>query len=316
MAFFWGDARTVETDDRGQATPAERAEASALLAAALARLAGVGCLAIALALGAALASYEAADPGLFVATGRAPTNWLGEPGAILADALMQGLGLASWGIVALIGAWGWRLVSGRGDERFWGRLIAMLPALGALAIFAALHAPGEGWPLASGLGGLLGDRGAMVLLQSIGQPPEAAALQLTLGAGIATLVLGGLALGVTLAEAVAAMRWIAGSLAATLAPAGRLVRRAPAAAAEAMQPPRAPRSERLEPAEPAGRARRSAPPEAEWDEDDGADAPETPRTPSRGIARRLIGVAGTGAGIALKAGARATGRAAQAAARA
>ncbi|MEO0763991.1 MAG: hypothetical protein AAFZ09_19665, partial [Pseudomonadota bacterium] len=50
MAFFWGDARTVETDDRGQATPAERAEASALLAAALARLAGVGCLAIALAL--------------------------------------------------------------------------------------------------------------------------------------------------------------------------------------------------------------------------------------------------------------------------
>ncbi|MEM8595245.1 MAG: DNA translocase FtsK, partial [Pseudomonadota bacterium] len=145
-----------------------------------------------------------------------------------------------------------------GDERFWGRLVAMPPAIGALAIFAALNAPWEGWNVSAGLGGVLGDRGAAVLIASITLPPAIALNWVAGGAWLATLVLGALALGVSAGEARAAAGWMLRSLGLVAVDLWRLLtggfgRR------EAVDP--RPRSERLGPATPRNTARRVADPE-------------------------------------------------------
>ncbi|MEO1460245.1 MAG: DNA translocase FtsK 4TM domain-containing protein, partial [Pseudomonadota bacterium] len=231
------------------------------LSAAAARIAGLGALALALILGAALISYDAADPSLLTATGRAPSNWLGAPGAMLADPLVQGLGLAAWGLVGLFGVWGWRLALARGDERFWGRLVTMPPAIGAAAVFAALNAPWESWPVGAGLGGVLGDRGAAALLHSIPLPAAEAFPWLAGGSAAATLLLGALALGVSLREAKATAAWMLRSLTGVGLEAARGAASGVSGLRERMnaepEDPR-PRSERLGPARPTGRARRVA----------------------------------------------------------
>ncbi|MEM7497633.1 MAG: DNA translocase FtsK, partial [Pseudomonadota bacterium] len=288
MALFWGEGAAAgagQGDDRrsrrgrqrdraasraepgrahgGGATSSRRAENPAMtwLSAVTARLAGIGALLLAGVLGAALFSYDAADPSLLTATGRPPSNWLGAPGAMLADPLIQGIGLAAWGLVALFGVWGWRLAFARGDERFWGRLVTMPPAIGATAVFAALHAPWESWPVASGLGGVLGDRGAAALLHSIPLPASEAFPWLAGGATAAALVLGALALGISFAEARAVAAWMIRSLTGLGLEAARGTASGVAGlrgrlSAEPEDP--RPRSERLGPARPTGRARRVA----------------------------------------------------------
>ncbi|MEO0426867.1 MAG: DNA translocase FtsK 4TM domain-containing protein [Pseudomonadota bacterium] len=288
MALFWGEgasASSTSADERrtrrgrardrvaGRTEPglaksnagnaSRRAEHPAMtwLSSVATRLTGLGALIVATILAAVLLSYDAADPSLLTATGRAPTNWLGAPGAMLADPLMQGLGLAAWSLVALFAVWGWRLAMARGDERFWGRLVTMPPAIGAAAIFAALHAPWQGWPPGAGLGGVLGDRGAAALLHSIPLPAAEAFVWLAGGAGAAMLILGALALGVSLGEARAAGGWMLGSLTGL----GQEAARGAASGAAGLrdrltaepEDPR-PRSERLGPARPTGRARRVA----------------------------------------------------------
>ena len=62
---------------------------------------GLCLLALAGALAAALASYNPADPSWSTATGAAPTNWLGPPGAHAADLILQTSGLA--GVLPALG---------------------------------------------------------------------------------------------------------------------------------------------------------------------------------------------------------------------
>ncbi|MEM6973921.1 MAG: DNA translocase FtsK 4TM domain-containing protein [Pseudomonadota bacterium] len=291
MAFFWGDARaTLAVEDLG---PDEHPSAG-LLSALAARAAGACALVLALALAGALISYDPDDPSLMMATGRAAGNWLGAPGALIADALIQGLGLAAWSVAALIGVWGWRLATARGDERIWARLLVMLPAIGAVSIFAALNAPWDGWPIGAGLGGVLGDRAATVLLLSLPVPPADAALQLMLGMGAAAAVLMAAALGMTWAETRMIGRGLAGLALSVAMPLWRMVRRTPDMASAAMagrEGPRAPRSETMAPAEPVrGRARMVVEddPDAEFViEYDDEDADRAP-----GRAAGLIGFAG------------------------
>ncbi|MEL7172915.1 MAG: DNA translocase FtsK 4TM domain-containing protein, partial [Pseudomonadota bacterium] len=288
MALFWGEGASAsgaaEDERRGRrgrqrersagrtkpgragaatAQAPRRAEHPAMtwLSAAAARMAGLGALALAVVLGAALISYDAADPSLLTATGRTPSNWLGAPGAMLADPLVQGLGLAAWGLVALFGVWGWRLALARGDERFWGRLVTMPPAIGAAAVFAALNAPWESWPVGAGLGGVLGDRGAAALLHSIPLPVAEAFPWLAGGSAAAMIILGALALGISLGEAKATASWMLRSLTGMGLEAARGAASGVSELRDRMtaepEDPR-PRSERLGPARPTGRARRVA----------------------------------------------------------
>ncbi|MEM8622948.1 MAG: DNA translocase FtsK 4TM domain-containing protein, partial [Pseudomonadota bacterium] len=290
MALFWGEGAAADGrsgHDRGGRRKRGRAERSSSrvepalgrkskasltevpgehpalgwITGIASRLAGVGAFVVGLALAAALLSYDAADPSLLTATGRAPSNWLGTPGAMLADPLIQGLGLAAWGLIGLLAVWGWRLAFRQGDERFWGRLIVMPPALGAGAIFAALIVPWDGWPVASGLGGVLGDRGAAALIHSFPMAPAEAFPWIAAGSGLVAVVLGALALGLSLSEGRAILSWMAGSLSSVAGEAARGAMGGIASLRGVDREDPRPRSERLGPARPTGRARRVADPE-------------------------------------------------------
>jgi DNA segregation ATPase FtsK/SpoIIIE, S-DNA-T family len=86
-----------------------------------------------LALIAALASYNPADPSLNHATAREPTNFLGGFGATFADLLLQSFGLGAALLPPLVVASGVRVARGQGLDS-WRRYVA---ATFAAAIVAA-----------------------------------------------------------------------------------------------------------------------------------------------------------------------------------
>jgi S-DNA-T family DNA segregation ATPase FtsK/SpoIIIE len=120
------------------------------MAALVLGLAGVALL-------VALASYHSADPSLDTATSGPAANLLGAPGAIAADLLLQGFGLAGAlpGVAML--AWAWRMVArGRagGLPLRIAALLAAMPTLGGvLAAMPGAHGMPLAWPTSAGLGG-------------------------------------------------------------------------------------------------------------------------------------------------------------------
>jgi len=132
---------------------------------------------------ALLLSYAPGDPS-FNAAGSAETqNLLGPAGAIVADVMVQSVGLVSAVPVLLFAVWGWRLMTHRPLERVALR-IALLPfALisGCLAL-AVLPVP-DGWPLRAGLGGAVGTL-ALTKISALGLLAALDALWIGLGAGL------------------------------------------------------------------------------------------------------------------------------------
>ena len=107
----------------------------------------------------ALVSWSRNDPSLNNATGLAPRNWMGMPGAYISDILLQTLGLGTVFLFAPPIAWGIRLARHDMPRRLVLRVAAWLLAtlfaaafLGTLPLLAI-------WALAPGLGfgGVLGD---------------------------------------------------------------------------------------------------------------------------------------------------------------
>jgi S-DNA-T family DNA segregation ATPase FtsK/SpoIIIE len=130
-----------------------------------------------LVLVAAFASYSAADPSLNTASEALPANWLGLPGALIADLALQSLGITAVVAAMIVVAIGLtrlmtvRPISGRRGLRrralFGGGGVVL-----AAAAFSAGPTP-EGWQIASGLGGLWGDsllRWSVIGLEWIGAP--------------------------------------------------------------------------------------------------------------------------------------------------
>jgi DNA segregation ATPase FtsK/SpoIIIE, S-DNA-T family len=145
-------ARTVET--RRLASPTIRAlvqQRSAELTGLVLGLAGLALL-------VALACYDPRDPSLNTATSRHAGNLAGPAGAVLADLLLQGFGIAAAlpGLAML--AWAWRIASRRGLGSVAARLATMVTALPVLAAVAAgLPVPPKfAWPTVAGLGGAIG----------------------------------------------------------------------------------------------------------------------------------------------------------------
>jgi S-DNA-T family DNA segregation ATPase FtsK/SpoIIIE len=105
-----------------------------------------------------LAGWAVTDPSLNHAADKAVNNFLGAPGAVLADLAMQSLGLGAIIVLAAPVAWGLRLIAHRPFTRpvrrvtFW-----VLSCLVLAGFLSALAAPAT-WPLPSGLGGLAGDK--------------------------------------------------------------------------------------------------------------------------------------------------------------
>ena len=76
-----------------------------LVAETLRRALGLVLVIVGIAMIAALASYDSADPSFNVATGRDPGNWLGGTGAYTSDLMFQMFGLAALAFAATVGAW-------------------------------------------------------------------------------------------------------------------------------------------------------------------------------------------------------------------
>jgi DNA segregation ATPase FtsK/SpoIIIE, S-DNA-T family len=147
-------ARSATAEARRIASPAVKA----LMSRRAAEFAGLLLGLLGLLLLVALASYDPRDPSLNTATTHYTSNLAGAGGAVLADILLQGFGLA--GILpglALL-TWAWRTASHRGLGSVAGRLAALLSALPALAaVLAAIPAPkAMGWPTIAGFGGAIG----------------------------------------------------------------------------------------------------------------------------------------------------------------
>jgi len=125
-----------------------------LVAETLRRVLGLALLILAIAMFTALASFDAADPSLDVATGREPTNWLGTSGAYGAGLLFQIFGIAALAIAATIGSWGWQTVAGTRVKQLALRALTLF--LGALFLGAGLGAVPGFTALPAGAGGIAG----------------------------------------------------------------------------------------------------------------------------------------------------------------
>ncbi|MGE0060406.1 DNA translocase FtsK [Pseudolabrys sp.] len=132
----------------------------------------------------ALATWSVQDPSLSHAANGKIHNLLGHSGAVIADLAMQLVGLASIVLLMPFVAVGWRLLAHKPLVSRWRNLFWLPAAFGAAAFFACLPRT-AGWPLPSGLGGVIGDGIVQVPLSMFGM--RAAGLNM-LGAGLLTLI--------------------------------------------------------------------------------------------------------------------------------
>jgi S-DNA-T family DNA segregation ATPase FtsK/SpoIIIE len=120
------------------------------------RIAGLMILGLCTILLASLASWSVDDPSLSLATGKTAANWLGFPGAVIADLVFQFLGLAGLVMVVPLALWGWAMTRRYVVTHPGLRLASWL---GATVLFSGVFsfvAMPESWPLPTGLGGLSG----------------------------------------------------------------------------------------------------------------------------------------------------------------
>lgn len=134
------------------------------LAAWLARSLGVAILALSALFVLSLLTWSVVDPsfsnaGVGQTGGLKPKNALGPVGAILADIVVQSLGLAS--VFALLPPvfWAAQLLSRRGIDGARAKLVMAPVSVLCLASFLSGLPKAPSWPLGSGYGGLLGDFG-------------------------------------------------------------------------------------------------------------------------------------------------------------
>ncbi len=118
---------------------------------------GLLLLAGSLALSLALVSWSVRDPSLNHATDGPVHNFMGAGGAIIADLMMQMVGVGSIAILVPPAFWAWRLITEHKLERIKLRLLFWLMGGICAAVFAALLPVTDRWPLPTGLGGVAGD---------------------------------------------------------------------------------------------------------------------------------------------------------------
>jgi DNA segregation ATPase FtsK/SpoIIIE, S-DNA-T family len=163
------------------------------------RALGVVVLSLALAGWLSLLTWSVADPSLNHITEQSPENLLGAYGAAIADVMIQSLGLAAVGVFLPIAALGFRFaaVYPAGPLRLMALLWLIATALIAMSL-SSLPAP-QTWPLAHGLGGIIGDFLMVGSVHALGFVPERLAPALVgalagLAGGVALLAACGLRL--------------------------------------------------------------------------------------------------------------------------
>jgi S-DNA-T family DNA segregation ATPase FtsK/SpoIIIE len=120
-------------------------------------IAGLVLLAMMAAVALSLATWSVDDPSLNNATSGAVRNWLGRPGAMIADLLMQLIGL---GVIALLFPpviWSLRLVRFHIFDRGALKLGLWIVGIAATAAVGSALPATPRWPLPTGMGGVIGD---------------------------------------------------------------------------------------------------------------------------------------------------------------
>ncbi len=174
-------------------------------------LTGLLIFIVLLAVSAALATWSVDDPSLNHSLDRTAQNWLGYPGAVIADEMMQFLGLAVLVLIAIPMAWAARLLGHNGVQRPLRSIITWLCAtFCASAALSALPAP-MSWSLATGLGGNAGDvlHEFVIVILSIGLKGIAAQLLAVTGLFVLAIWLGLGAMGIGGAQSVTRNRAVA-----------------------------------------------------------------------------------------------------------
>ena len=149
------------------------------LARRLRELAGLALLGLSGGVAAALMSWSVQDPSLSHATSRGIRNFLGYPGAIGADLLMQILGLGAIMLILPVAVWGWRMLTHRTFDREALRIGCWILCTVLAAGFASCWPHGGAWPLPTGLGGVVGD--ALVRAPAVAFGPPGVIYRLVLG---------------------------------------------------------------------------------------------------------------------------------------
>ena len=120
-------------------------------------LAGLFLLLSCGALALALATWSPRDPSINPATDSSVRNWLGSPGAVVADLIMQTVGVGAAPALLPLAAFGLRLIGRRRIDRPFWRLLLWIVGVCCAATSAAMLPVTDRWPLPTGLGGVVGD---------------------------------------------------------------------------------------------------------------------------------------------------------------
>src|SRR5215217_4716711 len=150
------EIRSVPQRATRSAKPSVPAPPPALSIRIPVRLVGLVLLGLVAVCLVALASWSVDDPSFSYATDKSPANWLGFPGAVIADLLFQVFGLAALVMLVPLALWGWTFARRRMPTHMGLRLVGWVGGtlLGAGVLsFVAMPAT---WPLPTGLGGLVG----------------------------------------------------------------------------------------------------------------------------------------------------------------
>ncbi len=129
----------------------------ARLIGTLGRGCGLALLLTLAAVWASMVSWSVADPSLTHATDGPVSNALGAPGAILADLLLQTLGLAAAVALLPLMIWGFELVLAEQVPNLRGKATYYPFTLLGLAGAVSAVPASPTWPIAHGYGGILGD---------------------------------------------------------------------------------------------------------------------------------------------------------------
>jgi S-DNA-T family DNA segregation ATPase FtsK/SpoIIIE len=184
MARAGSASRIALTDLRG----AEESRLRWFFRRNLMSLTGLGVLAALGAAGVALATWHVTDPSFSNAVTAPVKNVLGYPGAVIADLVMQFLGVAAPLLLLPPAFWGWRLLVATPSRFHISSAVTWLVAclFGAAAV-ATLPVP-ESWPLPTGLGGAIGDLMLRIPETFLGESTGSTAL--ITGIAFALLALG------------------------------------------------------------------------------------------------------------------------------
>ncbi len=159
------------------------------LARRLAELLGLLLLATVGAVSLALATWSIRDPSWNHAAGGSVHNLAGPAGAVLADLVMQMVGVAIVAILPPVFCWSLTLLSRRRLDHARLRIILLVVgALGATALASSLPAT-DRWPLPGGLGGIVGDAILSLPRRIVGHSEPILMILALVFAGVAILAL-------------------------------------------------------------------------------------------------------------------------------